>query len=145
MSPARCSQPCSVCISPVLPPELLNGMLDISRELTHVGWWRMLFGGVSSGFLIAAMVWMIPSAESAKFAVITLMTYLIAIGGFTHMVAGSMEANLLVLNGDWEWWRMLGAVLGAGADRQHHRRHRAVRADLLRAGDGGDLSRSPSS
>jgi formate/nitrite transporter FocA (FNT family) len=96
---------------PVLPPELLNGMLDISRELTHVGWWRMLFGGVSSGFLIAAMVWMIPSAESAKFAVITLMTYLIAIGGFTHVVAGSMEANLLVLNGDWEWWRMLAQFL----------------------------------
>jgi formate/nitrite transporter FocA (FNT family) len=92
---------------PVLSPELINGMLDISRELTQVGWWRMLFGGVSSGFLIAAMVWMIPSAESAKFAVITLMTYLIAIGGFTHVVAGSMEANLLVLNGDWEWWRML--------------------------------------
>lgn len=92
---------------PVLPPELLNGMLDISRELTHVGWWPMLFRGISSGFLIAAMVWMIPSAESAKFAVITLMTYLIAVGNFTHVVAGSMEANLLVLNGDWEWWRML--------------------------------------
>ena len=57
--------------------------------------------------LIAAMVWMIPSAESAKFSVITLMTYLIAIGGFTHIVAGSMEAYMLVLAGDWEWWRMI--------------------------------------
>ena len=94
---------------PVIPPALLNGMLDISRDLTHVGWWPMLFRGITSGFLIAAMVWMIPSAENAKFAVITLMTYLIAIGGFTHIVAGSMEANLLVLSGDWEWWRMLGA------------------------------------
>jgi formate-nitrite transporter family protein len=92
---------------PVIPPALLNGMLDISRDLTHVAWWPMLFRGITSGFLIAAMVWMIPSAESAKFAVITLMTYLIAIGGFTHVVAGSMEANLLVLSGDWEWWRML--------------------------------------
>ncbi|MGB7256724.1 MAG: formate/nitrite transporter family protein [Pseudolabrys sp.] len=92
---------------PVIPPALLNGMLDISRDLTHVAWWPMLFRGITSGFLIAAMVWMIPSAESGKFAVITLMTYLIAIGGFTHVVAGSMEANLLVLSGDWEWWRML--------------------------------------
>jgi formate-nitrite transporter family protein len=92
---------------PVIPPALLNGMLDISRDLTHVTWWPMLFRGITSGFLIAAMVWMIPSAESGKFAVITLMTYLIAIGGFTHVVAGSMEANLLVLSGDWEWWRML--------------------------------------
>jgi len=32
---------------------------------------------------------------------------LIAVGGFTHVVAGSMEANLLVLSGDWAWWQML--------------------------------------
>jgi formate/nitrite transporter FocA (FNT family) len=94
--------------APVLPADLLHGMQDISRDLLRLGWWQMAFRGISSGFLIAAMVWMIPSAESAKFVVITLMTYLIAVGGFTHIVAGSMEANMLVLHGDWEWWRMLG-------------------------------------
>jgi formate/nitrite transporter FocA (FNT family) len=93
--------------TPALPADLLQGMQDISRDLLELSWTEMLFHGVSSGFLIAAMVWMIPTAESAKFAVITLMTYLIAIGGFTHIVAGSMEANMLVLAGDWEWWRML--------------------------------------
>ncbi len=95
--------------TPVLPPELLRGMQDISRVLLKYDWWHMGLQGISSGFLIAAMVWMIPSAESAKFAVITLMTYLIAIGGFTHIVAGSVEANMLLLSGDWEWWRMLGS------------------------------------
>jgi formate/nitrite transporter FocA (FNT family) len=94
--------------TPAVTPELLQGMQEISRVLLGLSWWDMAFQGVSSGFLIAAMVWMIPSAESAKFAVITLMTYLIAIGGFTHIVAGSMEANMLVLAGEWEWWRMLG-------------------------------------
>lgn len=91
---------------PTVPAELRDGMLDISRELTEVGWWQMLFRGVASGFLIAAMVWMLPTAESAKFAVITLMTWLIAVGGFTHIVAGSMEAWLLVLAGDWALWQM---------------------------------------
>jgi formate/nitrite transporter FocA (FNT family) len=100
------------CIfTPALPPELLNGMLNISRSLLKLGWWDMVLHGITSGFLIAAMVWMIPSAESAKFVVITLMTYLIAVGGFTHVVAGSMEANMLVVSGDWEWWRMLGQFL----------------------------------
>jgi formate/nitrite transporter FocA (FNT family) len=93
--------------TPALPGELLHGMLGISRVLLGLTWWDMVLRGITSGFLIAAMVWMIPSAESAKFAVIALMTYLIAIGGFTHIVAGSMEANMLVLAGDWEWWRML--------------------------------------
>ncbi len=94
--------------TPVLQPDLLHGMLTISRGLLALGWWDMFFRAISSGFLIAAMVWMIPSAENAKFSVITLMTYLIAIGGFTHIVAGSMEAYMLVLAGDWEWWRMIG-------------------------------------
>ncbi len=93
--------------TPVLPAELKEPMLSISRSLMPIGWWEMAFRGVSSGFIIAAMVWMIPSAESAKLAVVTLMTWLIAVGNFTHIVAGSMEANLLVLSGDWEWWRML--------------------------------------
>jgi formate/nitrite transporter FocA (FNT family) len=93
--------------TPALGPDTLHGMLTISRDLLKLGWWEMAFRGVAAGFLIAAMVWMIPSAESAKFWVITLMTYLIAIGGFTHIVAGSMEAYLLVLAGDWQWWQAL--------------------------------------
>jgi formate/nitrite transporter FocA (FNT family) len=67
----------------------------------------MLLAGVSSGFLVAAMVWMIPTAESAKFAVIALMTYVIALGGFTHIVTGSMEAYMLVFAGQWQWWQMI--------------------------------------
>jgi formate/nitrite transporter FocA (FNT family) len=94
--------------TPVLPTALYAGMLEISRTLLDATWLFMLFGGISSGFLIAAMVWMIPGAETGKIAVITLMTWLIAIGGFPHVVAGSMEAYLLVLAGEWEWWRMLG-------------------------------------
>ncbi len=97
--------------TPALSPELLQGMLHISRDLLALSWTEMFFRAISSGFLIAAMVWMIPSAESAKFAVITLMTYLIAIGGFTHIIAGSLEAYMLVFSGDWEWWRMIGMFM----------------------------------
>jgi formate/nitrite transporter FocA (FNT family) len=92
---------------PVVPQELYASMLAISREMARLTWWQMCFHGVTSGFLIAAMVWMLPTAESAKVAVITLMTWLIAVGGFTHVIAGSMEAYLLVFAGDWEWWRFI--------------------------------------
>jgi formate-nitrite transporter family protein len=92
---------------PVVPQELYDSMLGISREMTQLSWWEMCFRGVTSGFLIAAMVWMLPTAESAKLPVIVLMTWLIAVGGFTHVIAGSMEAYLLVLAGDWEWWRFV--------------------------------------
>ena len=93
--------------APVLSPEVFAGMLTVSRRLIGLGWWATAFRGVGSGFLIAAMVWMVPSAEAAKFWVITVITYVIALGGFTHVVAGSMDGYLLALNGDWTWWQLV--------------------------------------
>jgi formate/nitrite transporter FocA (FNT family) len=90
-----------------LPGELLRGMHEISRELTTLTWWDMFFRAISAGFLIAAMVWMIPTAENQQFIVIALMTWLIAVGGFTHIVAGSVEAYLLMFAGAWEWWQLI--------------------------------------
>jgi formate/nitrite transporter FocA (FNT family) len=93
--------------APVLPAGLLHGMIDISRHLSAYGGWDMFFRAIPAGFLIAAMVWMIPASEHAQFQVITLMTWLIAVSGSTHIVAGSVEGYLLVLSGDWAWWQML--------------------------------------
>ena len=53
--------------TPVLAPELKDAMIAISRHITGHTWLEMAFRGVSAGFLIAAMVWLIPSAESAQF------------------------------------------------------------------------------
>lgn len=93
--------------TPVLTPDLWQAMLDISHHLTGHSWPEMLFRGIAAGFLIAAMVWLLPSAEATQFHVIILLTYLIAAGGFVHIVAGSVEAFLLVLNGDINWLAVL--------------------------------------
>ncbi|HTW51187.1 MAG TPA: formate/nitrite transporter family protein [Stellaceae bacterium] len=95
--------------SPALSNGLFEAMLDVSRHLLGHGWPVMFFGGITAGFLMAAMVWMIPSADAAQFYVIALMTYLIAAGGFPHIVAGSVEAFLLALHGDASaWWMATG-------------------------------------
>jgi formate/nitrite transporter FocA (FNT family) len=93
--------------TPVLTPELRHEMLGISRQIMDHTWLEMVCKGIAAGFLMAAMVWLIPGADAAQFHVVTLMTYLIAAGGFMHVVAGSMEAFLLALNGDLGWWPML--------------------------------------
>ena len=85
--------------TPILIPELKAAMLDIAGQITNHTWMEMTFRAIASGFLIAAMVWLIPSAEAAQFHVIVIITYLIAAAGFMHIVAGSVEAFLLVLNG----------------------------------------------
>jgi formate/nitrite transporter FocA (FNT family) len=93
--------------TPVLSPELRDSMLAISGHLQHLGWAETVFRAIGAGFLVAAMVWLLPSAETTQFHVIVVMAYLISIGGFVHVVAGSSEAFMLVLNGQMGWWPML--------------------------------------
>lgn len=94
-------------LTPVIEPELLATMVDVSGRMIENGWIEMFFKAISAGFLIAAMVWLMPSAEAAQFWVIALITSLIAAGGFVHIVAGSVEAFLLVLSGNLGVGRML--------------------------------------
>src|SRR3954463_1106561 len=94
--------------TPVLEGGVRDAMLDISRESMQHDWLPMLLHGITAGFLMAAMVWLIPAAGTAQFYVIVLMTYLIGISGSTHIVAGSVESFLLVGNGELGVAQMLG-------------------------------------
>lgn len=51
----------------------------------------MIAKGIGAGWLIAALVWMMPSSQGSEFLVIALVTYLLALFGFTHVVVGSCE------------------------------------------------------
>lgn len=87
------------CLTPVLSPDIRAIMLEISRHAMEGSPLDLFFRAITGGFLIAAMVWLLPSAGSAEFLVITMMTYLIAAGGFAHVIAGSFEAFMLVVSG----------------------------------------------
>jgi formate/nitrite transporter FocA (FNT family) len=94
--------------TPVLTPELRAGMMAISGQLLEHSWLETMVMAIGAGFLMAAMVWLLPGSETAQFFVVVMMTWLIAAGGFTHVVAGSMEAFMLALNGGMGFWAMLG-------------------------------------
>ncbi|WP_423788525.1 formate/nitrite transporter family protein [Kluyvera ascorbata] len=64
---------------------------------------EMFANAIISGWLIATMVWMFPSAGAAKIVVIILMTWLIALGDTTHIVVGSVEILYLVFSGTLHW------------------------------------------
>jgi len=98
-------------LTPVLSPELRDGMLQISAEVMKNGWVAMFFKAISAGFLIATTVWLIPGAEGAKFWVISLFTFLIGAGGFAHIVAGSFETFMLVADGQLDVLTMLGGFI----------------------------------
>ncbi|MEG7487777.1 formate/nitrite transporter family protein, partial [Enterobacter hormaechei] len=64
---------------------------------------EMFSNAIISGWIIATMVWMFPSAGSAKIVVIILMTWLIALADTTHIVVGTVEILYLVFNGTLHW------------------------------------------
>ena len=74
-------------------------MLDVSRHAAESTGITALIKGIPAGFFIAALVWMLPSSKGFELWVIILFTTLIAAGGFTHVIAGSTEMFLLVVDG----------------------------------------------
>jgi len=93
--------------TPALTGSLSSAMLDIARETMANTPPEMFCKAIVAGFMIAGMVWLLPNSEGAKFQVIIVMTYLISAGGFVHIIAGSLEAFMLVLSGNLGLWDML--------------------------------------
>ena len=86
--------------APAPIPGIRETIIEISHHAVAHGFFESIFLAIPAGFLIAAMVWLMPSAETARFHVVTLVTYIIAIGGFSHIVVGSFEAFMLLVNGE---------------------------------------------
>ena len=77
---------------------------DVTRTLGEVGheavdsaFWAVAVKSVLAGWLIALMVWLMPSAGQSRLLLILIITYLVAIGHFSHLIAGSSEVAYLVL------------------------------------------------
>lgn len=81
-------------------PEQREAMLAVSRKLLEHDWLTTLKMGVPAGFLIAAVPWTLPSAQGQSFWVVTILTYMIALGGFAHAIAVSGEAWMLAVAGE---------------------------------------------
>lgn len=70
-----------------------------------------LLHGVYAGWLIALMVWMLPGAETSKFAVIIVMTYFVGLGGFAHVIAGASEVFYAAVRGEASFGQAIGGFI----------------------------------
>lgn len=82
-----------------LPPESGGSLARLADEAVSGTFVRTLLRGVFAGWLIALMVWLLPSARSAKILVVVLITYLVSLARLPHIIAGSTEAAYAVLTG----------------------------------------------
>ncbi|MCD5995488.1 formate/nitrite transporter family protein [Pseudomonas sp. CDFA 602] len=88
---------------PIFDTKTDEAFLEIGRKVMENDVSQMFSKGIVSGWMIATMVWMIASMENAKIAIIVLITYLMALGDFTHIVVGSAEVSYLVFAGELGW------------------------------------------
>lgn len=88
---------------PLLTPTMRDTFTTISVGAFSTGFSETLVRGVFAGWLIATLIWLMPFAESARVSVIIIITYVIALGQFSHIIAGSVDAFYAVITGHGSW------------------------------------------
>jgi formate/nitrite transporter FocA (FNT family) len=83
----------------VFHPEVTRALADLSSKALQAAPAAIFFRSVFAGWLIAMMVWLLPSARSARLLTILLITYVVALGQLSHIIAGTVEAAYAVLTG----------------------------------------------
>ena len=79
--------------------EVNHAMRSLAIEAIKDPFWPMLVKSVLAGWLIALMVWLIPGAGPSRLWMILIITYVVAIAHFSHVIAGSVEAAFNVFVG----------------------------------------------
>jgi formate/nitrite transporter FocA (FNT family) len=87
----------------VIRPEFHADLRQLAMQAADVTFSEALLRGIFAGWLIAMMVWMISATESGRLAIIIILTYIVSLGGFTHIIAGSIEVLYLAASGEKSW------------------------------------------
>lgn len=96
--------------TPTFRPEIQDAFSRIAHEAVAVGFGAAILRGIFAGWLIAMMVWMLAAIRVAgHIPVIIILTFFVGLGGFTHIIAGSIDALFLMWSGQKSW---LDCVLG---------------------------------
>src|SRR3954469_932977 len=91
-----------------LPSELHPSLATLGAEAMAQPFATTLVRGIFAGWLIALMGWLLPFAELARVWVIVIITYVVGVAQFSHVVAGSVETMYMVMTAQ----RSVGAYMG---------------------------------
>jgi formate/nitrite transporter FocA (FNT family) len=92
-------------------PEVHHAFHEIATRAMESGFWLTLLKGVFAGWLIALLVWMLPAAETSHVLVIIVMTWLVGVGEFAHIIAGAVEVFYLGWTGAAGWGEIFGGFV----------------------------------
>lgn len=83
----------------VFSPEVRAAFTEIGLAASAPGAGTLLLRGVFAGWLIALMVWLLASARGSQVPVIVIITFVVGLGEFSHIIAGSVEVLYVVITG----------------------------------------------
>jgi formate/nitrite transporter FocA (FNT family) len=83
----------------IFEPDVINAFAEISRSSLESSFGQMFLRAIFAGWLIALMVWLLPAAEGSRPLIIVIVTYVVGLGGFPHIIAGSVDWAFLVQTG----------------------------------------------
>ncbi len=91
--------------------ELRSAMIEVSMGITELSAAATFVNAIPAGFMIAILAWSLPNAREQSFLVIFAITYVVAIGAFSHSIVGSVEAWLLLFSGEVGLGKVLGGLM----------------------------------
>ncbi|MBF6591634.1 MAG: formate/nitrite transporter family protein [Ktedonobacterales bacterium] len=92
-------------------PTVRRAFTALGYDALRGGFGLVVLRAVFAGWLIALMVWLLPSADAGRVWIIIIITYVVSLGGFAHIIAGSVEVLYLVSIGAATWGTFLGGFL----------------------------------
>jgi len=95
----------ALCLARIVLFDVHTHAAMVEIGLAHFGasFGIVVVRAIFAGWLIALMVWLLPGAESAKVSIIIILTYLVGLAGFNHIVAGSATALFVVATKSVSW------------------------------------------
>ena len=82
-----------------LSPEATSALAAIGEEALARPFWPVLLSAIFAGWLIALMVWLLPSSSNIRLLVIVFLAYVVSLGKFSHIIAGSADGAYAVMIG----------------------------------------------
>ncbi len=83
----------------VFDPQVQKAFETIAHRTVEGSFPTTFVRGVFAGWLIALMMWLLPAAKGSRPHIIIIMTYVLALGEFSHVIAGSVDCAFLVQTG----------------------------------------------
>src|SRR4051794_32179539 len=86
--------------TPVFMPDVQSAFSEIGQEALAPGFAANFVRAICAGFLIATMVWLLPGSGEARLWIVVIIAWVVGIGQFAHVIAGSGEGLYLVFRGE---------------------------------------------